>query len=503
MLFNSPTYIFLFLPVVIILYYLLNKNRLVTVGKAWLVLASLFFYGYWNPKYLFLIISSMLVNFAVGTALHRSKQKQGAAHRPSLTRRNILTGGIVFNLALLGCFKYLDFVVTNLNVAFGTSIHALELALPLAISFFTFQQIAYLVDCYKKDTKEYDFLNYCLFVSFFPQLIAGPIVHHREIIPQFMRVRSNVFNWHNASLGIFIFCVGLFKKIAIADSFAIWANAGFDSSYPLSFFQAWGASLSYTFQLYYDFSGYTDMAIGASLLFNIRLPINFNSPYKARDIREFWQRWHITLSNFLRDYIYIPLGGNRAGRCRTYLNIFITFLLGGLWHGAAWSFVIWGALHGIALVTHRLWNRAGLRMPAIAGWFCTFMFVNFAWVFFRATTFDGALRVLKGMAGLSRSATSTAFADIVIYFKECAGIVLDGSMIEYATGMGTLAYIVVFGSAVFLLPNTMQISRFIPYKGSMAFKPKIIYAVLAGVILFYSLVSNIQNAPSQFLYFNF
>lgn len=245
------------------------------------------------------------------------------------------------------------------------------------------------------------------------------------------------------------------------------------------------------------------MAIGAALLFNIKLPINFNSPYKAKDIREFWQRWHITLSNFLRDYIYIPLGGNRAGKYRTYLNLFITFLLGGLWHGAGWTFVAWGGLHGAALVAHRLWSRAGLRMPWPAGWFSTFMFVNFAWVFFRASSFEGALRVLEGMVGINGIETSTMLADILGRSKEWATMAFGVSMVDTAAHIDNFAYIIAFGFATFLLPNTMQAVRIAPYRGGMVFKPRFIYAIFVGMILFYSLVSNIQNAPSQFLYFNF
>jgi len=503
MLFNSPVYIFLFLPVVVVIYYILNRRRLVTIGKAWLVLASLFFYGFWDTKYLILIISSMLINYATGTALHRTGRSRGSEAHPPPNRRHVLICGIAFNLVLLGCFKYADFVLGNINSAVGTSFPVVGLALPLAISFFTFQQIAYLVDCYKADTQEYDLLNYCLFVAFFPQLVAGPIVHHREMMPQFMRIRAKVFNWRNLSTGIFIFSIGLFKKVAVADTFAIWANAGFESSSALGLLDAWGASLSYTFQLYYDFSGYTDMAIGAALLFNIRLPINFNSPYKAKNVREFWQRWHITLSNWLRDYIYIPLGGNRAGKYRTYINLFITFLLGGLWHGAGWTFVAWGGLHGAALVLYRVWNRAGLRMPALLGWFTTFMFVNFAWVFFRATSFEGAIRVLKGMAGLNGIGNSALFAYITLYARQWGADAFSISTAGEAMNPETLAFIIIFGATAFLLPNSIQAARFIPHKGSTTFKPRIIYAIFVALVLFYSLVSNIQNAPSQFLYFDF
>lgn len=290
----------------------------------------------------------------------------------------------------------------------------LHLALPLAISFFTFQQIAYLVDSYRGETKEYDFLNYSLFVTFFPQLIAGPIVHHKEMMPQFANVRNKVKNYRNIALGLFIFSIGLFKKVVIADTFAVWATAGFDKAITLNFFEAWATSLSYTFQLYFDFSGYTDMAIGAALLFNIRLPINFNSPYKATDIQDFWRRWHITLSRFLKDYIYIPLGGNRISSFRTYSNLMATFILGGLWHGAGWTFVFWGFLHGLALVIHRVWQSLGFRLYPWLAWFITFNFINIAWVFFRAKEWDDAMKVLKGMAGFGGVEYSLNHLEILI-----------------------------------------------------------------------------------------
>lgn len=501
--FNSPIYIFLFLPIVVLGYYLLNRRRLVVAGKAWLVLASLFFYGYWNPKYLLLIISSILVNFAVGIALHRRKKSKQSDHHPAPSRRNILIAGIIFNIGLLGYFKYADFFIDNLNMALSTELSSLGLILPLAISFYTFQQIAYLVDCSKEDTEEYDFLSYCLFVSFFPQLIAGPIVHHREMMPQFKRLRCTLLDWHNISMGLFIFSIGLFKKIVLADSFAIWADKGFDSVQALTLYEGWITSLSYTFQLYYDFSGYTDMAIGAALLFNIRLPINFNSPYKACDIRDFWQRWHITLSRWLRDYIYIPLGGNRAGKNRAYLNVLITFVLGGLWHGAGWTFVVWGSMHGVALVIHRAWSRAGFKMPLVLGWFCTFMFLNATWVFFRATTFEGAVSVLKSMVGLNGIGVSGKFMDLYTYLAHWSFIEFVGVQPNYLMPVDSLVYIVVFGIIAFTLPNTVQMIRFVPYRGSLEFKTRFIFALFIGCILFYSLVAGIQNAPSVFLYFNF
>ncbi|PLW83742.1 membrane-bound O-acyltransferase family protein [Kineobactrum sediminis] len=399
MLFNSSQFIFIFLPVVFFGYFFFVNKRLVLVSKTWLVGASLVFYSWWNPVYLPLILSSMLVNYSLGASLGKDRARilGDSASSVGSARKRLLVSGLVFNLGLLGYFKYTDFFIENFNGIFGADIPLQHIALPLAISFFTFQQIAYLVDSYRGETQEYDFLNYALFVTFFPQLIAGPIVHHKEMMPQFASRWHLVKRYRNIAMGLFIFTLGLFKKVVIADTFADWANEGFDESNYLSFFEAWSTSLSYTFQLYFDFSGYTDMAIGAALLFNIRLPINFNSPYKAHDIQDFWRRWHMTLSRFLRDYIYIPLGGNRVGRYRVNINLFITFLLGGLWHGASWMFVIWGAAHGAALVIHRVWQQLGFRMWSVLAWCCTFLFVNTTWIFFRATDMAAATKVLEGL----------------------------------------------------------------------------------------------------------
>lgn len=394
MLFNSYEFIFIFLPITFFVYFYLNSKRLGHISKAFLVVSSLFFYSWWNIIYLPLILLSMIFNYTIGNTLANNKSK--------INTKALLCLAITSNLALLGYFKYSDFFISNVNFAFGSHIEPLHLALPLAISFFTFQQIAYLIDSYKGETSEYDFLNYALFVTFFPQLIAGPIVHHKEMMPQFANSRNLLKNYKNIALGIFIFSIGLFKKVAIADTFSIWATNGFDNAEVLTFFEAWATSLSYTFQLYFDFSGYCDMAIGSALLFNIKLPINFNSPYIALDIQDFWRRWHITLSRFLRDYIYIPLGGNRGGGYwRTYRNLLATFLLGGLWHGAAWTFVFWGFLHGIALIIHRIWKNLGFCLPKVLAWIITFNFINFTWIFFRAKEWDDALKVIKGMCGFN------------------------------------------------------------------------------------------------------
>lgn len=470
---------------------------MVVAGKAWLVLCSLFFYSWWNVAYLPLILISMLVNYAIGTSLGTNNVNRKIALASiaglslvggrGVSKKVVLAAGIVFNLGLLGYFKYADFFVANLN-ELGADLSLPNVMLPLAISFFTFQQIAYLVDSYREETREYDFLNYALFVTFFPQLIAGPIVHHKEMMPQFASRWNLVKRYRNIALGLFIFSMGLFKKVVIADTFAQWATPGFDVAPTLNFFEAWVTSLSYTFQLYFDFSGYTDMAIGAALLFNIKLPINFNSPYKALDIQDFWRRWHITLSRFLRDYLYIPLGGNRLGSLRTYMNLFATFLIGGLWHGASWMFVIWGALHGLALVVHRFWKQLGFVMPTLIAWLVTFNFINFSWVFFRAKEMDDAVKVIKGMLGLEGvvlpGSTSAYFS-----FLEGAGMKFGAWLnLEY---FGLDAVLLIIGSLLFCIfcKNTMS-ARVSP--------SYLLVSVLSFVVSFTML-----GGESEFLYFNF
>ena len=431
----------------------------------------------------------MVVNFAVGSSLNESKLK----HQKYISRKAILTVGIIFNLGLLGYYKYADFFIGNTNWLFSSNIPLLKLMLPLAISFFTFQQIAYLVDCYKEKTLEYDFLNYCLFVTFFPQLIAGPIVHHKDMMPQFVRPRNYLVNWKNLSLGLFLFSIGLFKKVYIADNFAEDANIGYGQAEALTFLDAWATSLSYTFQLYFDFSGYTDMALGAALMLNIKLPWNFNSPYKAVSIQDFWRRWHMTLSHWLRDYLYIPLGGNKKGETRTYINLFITFLLGGLWHGAGWPFVIWGALHGLATTVHKGWQTLGFKMPRLLAWFTTFLFVHCAWVFFRAESISQAWSILKGMVG----ANGISLGDTANIISQYAWSVPQELLVWDS---GVLNRIVIFGLAAFLLPNSIQMMQ---GKGWLGFKSTPIKAIFLGGILGTALSIMLVSKGSEFLYFNF
>ena len=433
-------------------------------AKGFLVFASLFFYSWWNIAYLPIILSSLLFNYVIGNSLNENFKKV------RVHKKYLLAFGIISNISLLGYFKYTDFLINNFNLAFDGSVPLLHLALPLAISFFTFQQIAYLVDSYRGETAEYDFLNYALFVTFFPQLIAGPIVHHSEMMPQFASRWNLVKNYKNIALGLFIFSIGLFKKVVIADSFAVWAAAGFNAS-TLNFFEAWATSLSYTFQLYFDFSGYTDMAIGAALLFNIKLPINFNSPYKALDIQDFWRRWHITLSRFLRDYVYIPLGGNRKGSFRTYTNLLATFIIGGIWHGAGWTFVFWGFLHGMALVIHRFWKSLGMNMPKVLAWFITFNFINIAWVFFRAKEWSDAVMVLRGMFTIS-FVGATSHTTLLIIFS---------------------SLLIALAIVLFTKSSSSYLSKKITTK----------HIVATAILFAYAVSKSLASSSEVFLYYNF
>lgn len=407
MLFNSLEFISLFLPITLFIFFQIGKLGNYRLAIAFLVAASLFFYGWWNPPYLILIIFSLIFNYLIGSALNKE-------FKIPISNKLILTIGVIVNLFMIGYFKYANFFLSTVSDLLGTNFNLANIILPLAISFFTFQQIAYLVDAYKGETKEYNFLDYCLFVTFFPQLIAGPIVHHKEVMPQFADKSTYCFNPENMAVGITIFSVGLFKKVVFADNVAVYAtpvfNAALQGTSP-TLIEAWIAALAYTLQLYFDFSGYSDMAIGIARMFGIKLPINFNSPYKAISISNFWRRWHITLSNFLRDYLYIPLGGSRKGEFRRNFNLLITMLLGGLWHGAGWTFVLWGGLHGIYLIINHQWRSLRKFLGHDLkntnwfdrgfGWLLTFFAVVVSWVLFRSESMDSAFLILKGMFGFT------------------------------------------------------------------------------------------------------
>ena len=444
------------MPAVILGFFLIAAKGQHQLALLWLVATSLFFYGWWNPAYLILLGGSISVNYAVGRALMTKRSKR------------LLVFGLAVNLGLIGFYKYADFFIGFINQVSGSQVGALGLALPLAISFFTFQQIAYLVDVYRGKVDDRSFLRYVLFVTFFPQLIAGPIVHHSETMPQFARKGIFRIDWENFSVGGAIFIIGLYKKIVFADGMGIYANVVFnaaDAGGSPDLIVAWGGVLAYSLQIYFDFSGYSDMAIGLARLFGIRLPVNFNSPYKAVNISDFWQRWHMTLSRFLRDYLYFPLGGSRKGNPRRYANIMITMLLGGLWHGAGWNFIFWGGLHGVFITINHGWrwlrrawgqDTASSTMSGrAAARALTFIAVTITWVFFRAATWTGALAMLDGMTGLNG----------VILPQGLAALGLKtGSVAPFDTG--GLVWLFVLLLVAWFTPNTQQwMGRYDPVLG--------------------------------------
>ena len=441
MLFNSHFFIFVFLPVTLAGYFAIGRASRY-LASAWLAAASLLFYGWWDPRFVPLLCGSIAVNYLIGSALSRSE---------ALTPRKVWLGlGLGFNLLLLAYYKYFGFFTAQLDALSGLDIAIPEIVLPLGISFFTFTQIAFLVDVYRGEAREYRPVHYVLFVTFFPHLIAGPILHHKEMMPQFAKDAAHRFRALNLAVGSTAFAIGLVKKVVFADSIAPFATHVFkaaDAGAVPGFVEAWGGTLAYTLQLYFDFSAYSDMAVGLAIMFGIRMPLNFFSPYKARDMIDFWRRWHMTLSRFLRDYLYIPLGGNRHGKGRRYLNLMITMVLGGFWHGAGWTFIAWGALHGFYLAVNHAWRetRKGRPAPSPLGRFSarllTFLCVILAWVFFRAETFEGALRVLRGMIGIDGKLWTLA----PVHWDRGGWLILAGLAI------------------VWLAPNTYQIlSRYRP-----------------------------------------
>jgi alginate O-acetyltransferase complex protein AlgI len=407
MLFNSLAFLLGYAPIVIFGFFLLGARDPRT-ACTWLGIMSLVFYAWWNPPHTFILLASILFNFYSGILISRS----GPVGSPR--RKIILTAALAFNLGALCYYKYFGFFGGAIFAALGLRWSINDIVLPLGISFFTFTQIAYLVDTYQAKVKEHDLARYLLFVTYFPHLVAGPIIHHRDVMTQFGNRKGFRFNADNFTAGAVMFIIGLVKKVVIADS-VMELNATVFSlaehGAAINSGAAWAAALAYAIQLYFDFSGYSDMAIGLSLMLNVRLPFNFDSPYKSRSIIEFWRRWHISLSTFLRDYLYIPLGGNRHGKARRYLNIFLTMFLGGLWHGAGWTFIVWGALHGSFLVINHAWRSAidgaGFKQSRWYGllcWTVTFLAVLLAWIFFRAQSVTGALNLIMAMLGMGGSA---------------------------------------------------------------------------------------------------
>lgn len=492
MLFNSYEFLFVFLPVSLLVYFLLNRMRLTLASSAWLLFASLFFYSWWNVAYLPLILGSILFNYTVGGLLveYDSRKKN------LVSRKGIMVTGITGNLLFLGYFKYMDFFIRNVNLAFQAELPLLKIVLPLGISFFTITQIAFLVDSYEGLVEERKLLNYALFVTFFPHLLAGPILHHKEMMPQFERVRNKVLSYRNLYLGLVLFFLGLFKKVVLADEFSMWVAAGFDGTASLTFFEAWLASLSYTLQLYFDFSGYSDMAVGIGWMFNISLPVNFNSPYKAASVIDFWKRWHMTLAHFINTYLYAPIV--RAFETVTFRSslfaIFTAMLISGFWHGAGWTFILWGVMHGLALVINHTWRRRRLRIPRSLAVLITFLFVNASMVVFRAKSLADAWRVLRGMAGLNGVMLHHSLAKNPVTAKLGAVGVTFGGWLDGIKGNDWTYITVLIGLAiVFTCRNTNEIIA--------RLKPDWKNFVLLVVIACWSIMG--LSRVSEFLYFQF
>ena len=499
MLFNSFEFVLIFLPAAFAGFFWIARysHRLAAL---WLAAASLSFYGWWNPKLVLLLLCSIAFNYAMGYAI-------GHARRTATDKR-LLVAAVAANLACLGYFKYTNFFISSVNTAVGTDWGLATIALPLGISFFTFTQIAFLVDVYRRLAREYDFIHYILFVAYFPHLIAGPVLHHKQMMPQFALAATYRPSAQNVAIGLLMFAIGLAKKTLLADSFAGYATPIFNAANQgaaMGVVAAWTGALAYTLQIYFDFSGYSDMAIGLSRLFGIGIPLNFNSPYKAYNIIEFWRRWHMTLSIFLRDYLYISLGGNRQGTLRRYFNLMITMLLGGLWHGANWTFFVWGGLHGVYLVVNHAWHavrrRAGfpLAVPSLSGQLAgtalTFLAVVVAWVFFRADTFASAMRMLQGMA---------AFGEPAHFFSDTGAAM--SSALAHVSGVPRHSvnyFFGLFGAGLaisWLVPNSQTLVARVRLDNSTA------QFMLIGSLLFWILVLvtfSASRGVSEFIYYNF
>jgi D-alanyl-lipoteichoic acid acyltransferase DltB (MBOAT superfamily) len=495
MLFNSHEFIFVFVPLVAAVFFFLGaRDR--RLALAWLLAASLAFYGWWNPRFVLLLAASTIANHLLGRAILAS------ANTPA--GRRLLIFALALDLSVLGLFKYANFFIATLDAAAGLSWGALDIILPVGISFYTFTQIAFLVDAYRGRAHAYGFAGYFLFVTYFPHLIAGPILHHREIIPQIedpatYRPRAAAF-----AAGLTLFAIGLAKKVLLADPLGETANAVFDAAQHgvrPHLLAAWAGALAYTFQLYFDFSGYCDMAIGVSLLFNIRLPLNFDSPYKAASIVEFWRRWHMTLSRFLRDYLYVPLGGNRRGEGRRRINVMLTMLLGGLWHGAAWTFVAWGALHGTYLVINHAWRESGRRMPRLLALPLTFLAVVCAWVLFRSADFSSALAVLRGMAGINGISLPASFAGML---GAPAGVAFNGALAGFSVDGGVArvsALLLAAAALAWFAPNSQRIARYDADRLVPLALPSLRLAPAMGALLAVAVMA--LGGVSTFLYYQF
>lgn len=485
MLYNSYVFIILFLPIVLVIWFFLNKVKQHNIALGWLVISSIFFYGYFNWSYVPIILVSIIINYCISRVIG----PEGKYSR--IVRKSVLCSGLMINIGILFYFKYYDFFIENINLVFGTSFNMLNLLLPLGISFFTFQQISFLVDSYKEGMKKYSLLEYMLFVTFFPQLIAGPIVLHNEIIPQFKDINNRKFNIDNFAKGLCAFSIGLVKKVIVADTFAKAADFGFANIDNLGMVNAMIVMVSYTFQIYFDFSGYCDMATGIGKFFNIDITMNFNSPYKSLTITEFWSRWHMTMTRFFTTYVYIPLGGNRKGTFRTYVNVMIVFLVSGLWHGASWTFILWGAMHGVVNVLTRMFKKTIEKCHPAFLWLSTFAFINVTWVFFRADSVSEALNFIKQILKLEITPVISNISNAFVLpeFKMLFTLIGKGNYVNYLW----IVFILIALYACLQKKNTNERLK--------EFKASSVNAVVCAAVFVWGLLS--LSGVSTFLYWNF
>ncbi len=519
MLFNSYEFLFLYFPITIAGFFAISRYSR-ALAALWLFAASLFFYGWWNPAYVGLLVGSILFNFGMGSAISREHQ-----HENEVRKKLLLMAAVGSNLALLGYYKYSNFFLRSASQLLDLDWTMQAVILPLGISFFTFTQIAFLVDAHRGEVKERNFVHYGLFVSYFPHLIAGPVLHHKEMMPQFALEKTYHPHWENLSVGLTVFVIGLFKKVVLADGVAPFALPVFDAAthgHTLTLLEAWAGVLAYTLQLYFDFSGYSDMAIGLSRMFGIRLPLNFNSPYKAANIIDFWRRWHITLSRFLRDYLYFALGGNRKGIVRRYLNLMTTMLLGGLWHGAGWTFIIWGGLHGAYLCLNHAWitlrsrlfgTREAGRTERFAAWLLTFLAVVVGWVFFRARDTGAALSILHAMTGANDivvpSSWPGAWYLYALLHRLGLAVQLGTPGSNFDPAGHSPYWVVALLAIAWYMPNTQQFMAHFspalePAKGlpnRPQWSPSRGWAISIGVLAVVALLH--LTRVSEFLYFQF
>ena len=469
MIFSTYKFIFLFLPVTFAGYFLFNRFRWLSLGKIWLVVCSLYFYSQGSPAFFPFFLASITGNYLVGSKMIQMEGEQ------TIQRKLLLAVGLADNIALLGYYKYTDFFIENYNALTGSDVALKHIVLPIGISFFTFQLIAYLVDCYRREMHQYDFVNYLLFITFFPQLIVGPIIHHSEVVPQFEDQNNLKLNFDNIALGLFLFSIGCAKKILLADPMTTDAQTFFNNvPKNANIAIAWFSSFEYTISYYFDLSGYADMAIGLGWMFNIRIPQNFDSPYKARNFQDYWRRWHMTLSRFLSSYIFRSVYKKEVPWRNYYIATMVTFFVSGFWHGAGWTFVVWGIVNGLFVCMASWMKRKGKSFPFWVAFPLTVLGVVLCRVLFVANSFTDAWNVYRGMLNFGSLAAKSTWK--FIRWHKSAGLRL------------------LIGVAIcWFLPNSKTMGE--------KFKPSVRTMVYAAVLMLICFMN--MNKVVQFLYFQF